>query len=85
MKQKNEANCNVQCVAENKALLAPSSASTDWSGHYAISRKVAVSIPDEVTEFLNVLNPSSWIMVLGSPQPPTEIITRNVLEGKGRP
>jgi hypothetical protein len=85
MKQKNEAYRNVQCVVGNKALHSPSSGSTDWWRHYAISRKVAVSIPDEVTEFLNVLNPSSCIMVLGSPQPPTEIITRNVLGGKGRP
>jgi hypothetical protein len=31
---------------------------------YATSRKVAGSIPDEVTEFFNVLNTSSRTMIL---------------------
>jgi hypothetical protein len=32
--------------------------------HYATSRKVAGSIPDEVTGFYNLPNPSSCIMAL---------------------
>jgi hypothetical protein len=42
------------------------------------SRKVAGSIPDEVTGFFNWPNPSSRTMVLGSTQPLTEM-------SKGRP
>jgi hypothetical protein len=36
--------------------------------YYATSRKFAGSIPDEVTEFFNRLNPSSRTMALGSTQ-----------------
>jgi hypothetical protein len=53
--------------------------------HYARSRKVAVSIPDEVTGFFNSRNPSSRTMALGSTQSLTEISTRNLPGGKGRP
>jgi hypothetical protein len=48
-----------------------------WLRHYATSRKVAGSIPDEAIGFLNWPNPSSRTMTLGSTQPLTEIITRN--------
>jgi hypothetical protein len=53
-------------------------------GHYATSRKVAGSNLDEV-DFFNLPNPSSRTMVLGSTQPLTEISTRNIPGGKGRP
>jgi hypothetical protein len=46
---------------------------------------VAGSIPDEAIEIFNRPNPSSRIMVLGSTQPLTEISTRNLPGGKGRP
>jgi branched-subunit amino acid transport protein len=49
-----------------------------WLRHYATSRKVAGSIPDEVTEFFNWPNPSSGTMALGSTQPITEMITRSL-------
>jgi hypothetical protein len=48
------------------------------------SRKVAGSIPDEVIGFFSWRNPSRT-MALGSTQPLTEMSTRNVLGGKGRP
>jgi hypothetical protein len=53
--------------------------------NYATSRKVAGSIPYEVTEFFNLPNPSSRTMALGSTQPLTEMSTKNLLGGKGRP
>jgi hypothetical protein len=53
-------------------------------GHYATSRKVAGSSPDEV-EFFNLPSPSSRTMALGSTQPLTEISTRNLPGGNGRP
>jgi hypothetical protein len=53
--------------------------------NYATSRKVAGSIPDEVTGFFNWPNPSSLIMVLGSTQPLTEMSTGNLPGGNGRP
>jgi hypothetical protein len=56
-----------------------------WLRHYATSRKVAGSIPDEVIEFLILLNPSTRIMALGSTQPLTDINTRNLPWGKWRP
>jgi hypothetical protein len=52
---------------------------------YATSRKVAGSIPDEVTGFFIWPNPSSRTMTLGSTQPLTEMRTKNLLGGKGRP
>jgi hypothetical protein len=36
-------------------------------------------------DFFNLPNPSSRTMALGSTQPPTEISTRNIPGGKGRP
>jgi hypothetical protein len=52
--------------------------------HYATSRKVAGSVPDEVAGFFNTPNPSSHTMALGVTQPLTEISTRNLPEGKER-
>jgi hypothetical protein len=47
---------------------------------------VAGSIPDEVTVFFfKWPNPSSRTMALGSTQPLTEMSTRNLPGGKGRP
>jgi hypothetical protein len=48
--------------------------------HYATSRKVAVSNPDEV-DYFNLPNPSSSTMTLGSTQPLTEISTKNLPGG----
>jgi hypothetical protein len=53
--------------------------------NYATGRKVAGSIPFEVIEIFNLPNPSSRIMALGSIQPLTEMSTRNLPGGKGRP
>jgi hypothetical protein len=53
--------------------------------HYATSRKVEVSIHDEVIAFLNLPNPSSRTMALGLTQPLTEMSTKNLPEGKGLP
>jgi hypothetical protein len=39
-----------------------------WSRHYATSRKVASSIPDEIIGFLNLPNLSSRTMALESTQ-----------------
>jgi hypothetical protein len=52
---------------------------------YATRRKVAGSIPDEVTGCFNWPNPSSRTMALESTQPLTELNTRNLPGGKGRP
>jgi hypothetical protein len=45
------------------------------------SRKVTGSNPDEVTEFLNLPNPSSRTVSLASTQPLTEMGTRNLPGG----
>jgi hypothetical protein len=42
-------------------------------------------IPDEVIGYFNCLNLSSRTMALGSAQFLTEISTRNLPEGEGRP
>jgi hypothetical protein len=60
-------------------------AARSWSRHYAISRKVAVSIPDEVIAFFDWPNPSSRTMALGLTQSLTEMSARNLPSGKGRP
>jgi hypothetical protein len=49
-----------------------------WLRHYATSRKVAGSNPEEVIELFNRLNPSSRTMALGSIQPLTEMSTRYI-------
>jgi hypothetical protein len=51
---------------------------------YATSWKVAGSSPD-VLDFFNSPNTSSCTMALGSTQPLTEMSTRNLPGGKGRP
>jgi hypothetical protein len=43
------------------------------------------SNPDDVDFFLNLPNPSSRTMVLGSTQPLTEMSTMNLPGDKGRP
>jgi hypothetical protein len=53
--------------------------------HYATSRKVAGSIPDEVLGFFNWPNPSSRITALGATQPLTEISSRYLPGSKWRP
>jgi hypothetical protein len=45
--------------------------------HYATSRNIAGSIPDEVILFFKFTNPSSRTIVLGSTQSLTEMGTRN--------
>jgi hypothetical protein len=55
-----------------------------WLRHYATSRMVAGSIPEEViVYFFNWPNPSSRTVALGSTQPLTEMSTRNLPGGKG--
>jgi hypothetical protein len=44
-----------------------------------------VDLIPEVTAFFNLPNPSGRTMVLGSTQPLTEMSTRNLPAGKGRP
>jgi hypothetical protein len=55
---------------------------SSWLRHFATSRKVAGSIPDEVIRcFFSFLNPSSRTMALGSTQPLTEMSIRNLPGG----
>jgi hypothetical protein len=49
------------------------------------SRQVAGSIPDEVIGVFSCPNPSSRTMALGSTHFLTEMSTRNLQGGKGRP
>jgi hypothetical protein len=56
-----------------------------WMRHYATSRKVAGSIPNEVIGLFNWPNPSSLSMALWSTQPLTEMSIRNPPGVKGRP
>jgi hypothetical protein len=56
-----------------------------WLRLYATSRKVGGLIPDEVIGFFNLPNPSSRTMTLESDKPLTEMSTRNLAGGKGRP
>jgi hypothetical protein len=53
--------------------------------HYATHRKFAACISDEVVGFFNWANPSSRTMALRSTQSLTEVSTRNLTGGKGRP
>jgi hypothetical protein len=55
-----------------------------WLRHYATSRKVAGSIPDEVIAIFSSPSPSSRTVAHGSSQPVTEMSTRNLPGGKGR-
>jgi hypothetical protein len=52
--------------------------------HYATSRKVAGSSPDEA-DCYSLPNHSTCTVALGSIQPVTEMITKNLPGGKGRP
>jgi hypothetical protein len=54
-----------------------------WWKHYAIIRKVAGSIPDEITGFFNWPNPSSRTKALRSTQSLTEMSTTNLPGVKG--
>jgi hypothetical protein len=56
-----------------------------WLRHYATSRKVSGSVPDEFIGFLDSPNPSSRTMPLESTQPLTEMSTMNLPGSKGRP
>jgi hypothetical protein len=47
--------------------------------------EVAGSIPNEDIGFFNCFNPSSRSIALESTQPLTEMSTRNIRGGKGRP
>jgi hypothetical protein len=54
-----------------------------WLRHCATNRKVAGSIPDDVTGIFHWFNPSSHTMALGLTQPLTEMSTRDISWGKG--
>jgi hypothetical protein len=69
----------------SKKICWQRSISSSWLRHYGTRRKVAVSNPEEVTGFFNLPNPSSRNMALSSTQPLTEISTKNLPGGKGRP
>jgi hypothetical protein len=51
----------------------------------AVSRKVALSIPNEIIGFFIWPNPSNRTVALRSTQPLTEMSTRNLPGGTGRP
>jgi hypothetical protein len=53
--------------------------------HYATTREVAGSIPDEIIGFFNLRNPSSCTVALGLTQPLTEMSTRNIPGSKWQP
>jgi hypothetical protein len=65
------------CVAHTTTAMRLRS----WLRHYARSRKVAGSSPDEVDIF-NLRNPSSRVMALGLTQPLTEMSTKNLPGGQ---
>jgi hypothetical protein len=67
-------------VREEWNLFNILSGSRSWLRHYATSRKVAGSNPDEV-DFFNWPNPSSCTMALGSTQSLTEMSTRKIPGG----
>jgi hypothetical protein len=56
-----------------------------WLRHYATNRKAAGSILDEVIGFFNWRSSSSRTVALALTQPLTEMSTRNLPGGKGRP
>jgi hypothetical protein len=70
---------------QNVLIVSGGEAVAYWLRHYAASRQVAGSIPDEVIRFFNRPNPSSRTLALRSTQPLTEMSTRIFLEGKGQP
>jgi hypothetical protein len=68
------------------SLFAGGTGYRTWLRHYATSRKIAGSIPNELIGFFfNLRNPCSRAMALGSTQPLTEMSTRNRSGDKGRP
>jgi hypothetical protein len=69
---------NIRIPEENGTRLR------SWLRQHATSRKVAGSIAD-IIGFFSWPNPSSRTMVLGSTKPLTEMSTRNLPGGKGRP
>jgi hypothetical protein len=74
------------CLVSELRNLYVSTRLRSWLRHYATSQKDTGSNPDEVTGFLNLPNPSSRNMALGSTQPLSEMSTRNLPEGgEGRP
>ena len=52
-----------------------------WLRHRATNRKVAGSIPEGVIAIFQRHNPSGRTLALGSTQPLTEMITRNISWG----
>jgi hypothetical protein len=52
-----------------------------WLRHYATSRKVTGSSPDEIIGFFNLPNPSSRTVALELTQPLTEMSTTNIAGG----
>jgi hypothetical protein len=56
-----------------------------WLRHYATSREVVGSIPDEVDFFQIDLLLAAALSLWGSTQPLTEMSTRNLPAGKGWP
>jgi hypothetical protein len=77
-----DANClDLSFICDCVFVLFPSCA----RAYCATSRKVAGSIPDEVTGFFNIPNPYSRNLALGSTQRLKETSTRNLPGGKGRP
>jgi hypothetical protein len=58
-------------------------ASHSWLKHCATSRKVAVSIRNDVIGIFHWNNPSGRAMALGSTQPVAEMSTRNIYWGGG--
>jgi hypothetical protein len=76
-----------KCVMRIKNKWNPSAGTRfrSWLRYCATNQKVASSIPDEVIGFFNWRNPSSRTMALGSTQSLTDMSTRNLPGGKGRP
>jgi hypothetical protein len=55
----------------------------EWTGSRGFRKNTY--FPDEVIEIFNLPNPSSRTMTLWLTQPQTEMSTRNLPGGKGRP
>jgi hypothetical protein len=70
----------VRDILDN-ALYYRGYAVAQWLRHCTTNWKVAGSIPEGVTEFLRLHNPSGRTMDLWSTQPLTEISTRNIYWG----
>jgi hypothetical protein len=68
----------------SKSILRHENAGQKYNKAHYDYKTTCGSSPDEVDTF-NLHNPSSRTMTLGSTQPLTEMSTRNLPEGKGRP